>query len=134
MPLWTRDPRFATLLGRKENEDELDKLVGEWTIDFTAEELMANLQAAGIAAGVVETCEDLYHDPQLKHRHHFWELEHPEIGRHSYDSPAFKLSETPCELRMPAPCLGQHTEYVCTNILGISDEEFVELLGEGVFE
>jgi benzylsuccinate CoA-transferase BbsF subunit len=73
-------------------------------------------------------------DPQLGHRHHFWYLNHPEMGPCAYDGPPFKLSETPAELRMPAPCLGEHTEYVCTKILGMSDEEFVELLADGVFE
>ena len=95
---------------------------------------MRRMQDAGIAAGVVQSGKDLVEDPQLKHRHHFWYLNHPEMGSCAYDGPPFKLSETPAELRMPAPCLGEHTEYVCTQILGMSDEEFVELLAEGVFE
>jgi crotonobetainyl-CoA:carnitine CoA-transferase CaiB-like acyl-CoA transferase len=53
---------------------------------------------------------------------------------HHYDATPFTLSKTPCDLNMPGPCLGQHNEYVYTKILGMSDEEFVELLGEGVFE
>lgn len=133
-PPWTQDSRFATLTQRKRNEDKLDKLVGEWTLNFTPEEVMERLQAAGVPAGVVENCRDIYFDPQLEHRHHFWELTHPEIGPHTYDAPAFRLSRTPCQLHMPAPCLGQHTEWVCTKILGMSDEEFVELLNEGVFD
>jgi len=133
-PPWTQELKFATLAGRKEHEDELDELVGEWTRQFTTEQVMELMQTAGIAAGVVQTCEDLYHDPQLKHRHHFWPLEHPEIGQHSYELPAFRLSKTPAELRMPAPCLGQHNEYVYTKILGIPDQEFIELLNEGVFD
>lgn len=133
-PPWTQDLRFVTFLGRKENEDELDRLVAEWTINFSAEEAMTKLQAAGIAAGVVQNCQDIHGDLQLKHRYYFRELVHPEIGRHSYNSHAFKLSLTPCEIRMPAPCLGQHTEYVCTTILGMTDEEFVGLLTQGVLE
>jgi benzylsuccinate CoA-transferase BbsF subunit len=92
------------------------------------------MQAAGVAAGVVENGKDLIEDPQLGHRHHFWYLNHPEMGPCAYDGPPFKLSETPAELRLPAPCLGEHTEYVCTKILGMPDEEFVELLADGVFE
>jgi benzylsuccinate CoA-transferase BbsF subunit len=133
-PAWTEDPKFATLLARKENEDELDRLVENWTINFSPEEVMNKMQAAGVAAGVVQSGKDLIEDPQLKHRHHFWYLNHPEMGSCAYDGPPFKLSETPAELRMPAPCLGEHTEYVCTQILGMSDEEFIGLLAEGVFE
>lgn len=131
---WTKDPRFSTILRRVENEEELDRRVAGWTSSFTAEELMVMLQSAGVAAGIVETCEDFHNDPQIRHRHHLWELKHPEIGRHTYEGPGFTLSKTPCELRMPAPCLGQHNEYVCTKLLGMSDEEFIELLQEGVFE
>jgi len=133
-PKWTEEPKFATLLARKENEVELDKLVEEWTINSSAEEVMTRLQAAGIPAGVVENAEDLLNDPQLKHRHHFWILDHPEIGKHVHDGPSFRLSKTPAELRMSGPCLGQHNEYVYTQVLGMSDDEFVELLGAGVFE
>jgi benzylsuccinate CoA-transferase BbsF subunit len=133
-PEWTEDPKLASFSGRKENEDELDRLVGDWTCNFTAEEVMIRLQSFGVPAGVVETCEDVHHDPQLKHRHHFRRLEHPEIGKHTYDCSPFRLSRNPTDLQMPGPCLGEHNEHVFTKILGMSDEEFVQLLGEGVFD
>ena len=133
-PLWTRDERFATLLGRKEHELELDRLVEEWTINYTAEEVMTLMQKGGVAAGIVETNQDLLQDPQLRHRHHFWVLNHREMGPLSHMGQACQLSKTPAELKMAAPCLGEHNEYVCTKILGMSDEEFVELLQQGVFD
>ena len=133
-PPWTEAPEFSTFLSRKQNEDELDRLVAEWSINFTAEQVMAMMQAAGVHAGVVQTMEDIYNDPQLKHRGHFVEIEHPVIGKHYYDGTAFRLSKTPSKPRMPGPCFGEHNEYFCTKVLGISDDEFVELLGEGVFE
>jgi crotonobetainyl-CoA:carnitine CoA-transferase CaiB-like acyl-CoA transferase len=122
------------LLGRKENEDELDKLIAKWTLNFAPEEVMAKMQGVGVSAGVVQNMKDIHEDPQLEHRHYLWQLEHPEIGSHFYDGTPFKLSKTPCELKMPAPCLGQHNEYVYTKILGMSDEEFVGLLSQGVFD
>lgn len=133
-PEWAGDIKFSTVLGRKRNEKDLDRLIESWTSKLPPEEVMNRLQRAGVAAGVVQSGKDLLEDPQLKHRHHFWMLDHPEMGTCAYDGPPFKLSETPSELHMPAPCLGEHTEYVCTNILGMSDEEFVEFLAEGVFE
>ena len=133
-PAWTNDPKFSTLLARKENEEELDRLVEEWTINHSAEEVMSMMQAAGVAAGTVQTAEDLLeHDPQLKHRHFFWELEHPEIGKYRARRPPFMLSKSPCELRR-APLLGEHNEYVLKEILGMSDEEIAELVIEGVIE
>lgn len=133
-PTWTKNPKLATLQGRKENESYLNSLISGWTKNFTAEELMVTLQSAGVAAGVVQTCEDLYNDPQLKFRQHFQELEHPEIGKHYYESPSFKLSKTPSELSMPGPCLGQHNEFICTQILGMSDQEFAAFFAEGAFD
>ena len=95
---------------------------------------MEKLQAAGVPAGVVKNAADMPDDPQLAYRHYFWELEHPEIGMHHYEGTGFTLSKTPAEITMPSPLLGQHTEYVCREILGMSDDEFIDLLSQGVFE
>jgi len=133
-PEWVRRPEFATLLQRKKNEDELEQRLAQWTIDYTAEEIMYKLQEVGVPAGVVEKAEDVQNDPQLAHRHYYWELDHPEIGKHHYEGPPFRLSGAPPELNKPAPCLGQDTEYVCTDILGFSDGLFSELSADGVFE
>ena len=83
---------------------------------------------------MVETAEDeLDYDPQLKYRHFFWELEHPE-GRGKYRAAAgahFLLSKTAFELRR-GPLLGEHNDYVFKEGLGISDKEITELVNEGV--
>lgn len=133
-PGWLENPKFSTLCDRKENEDELDRLVAAWTVDFTAEELMQKLQNAGISAGVAQNCRDLLEDPQLKHYNFYWAVEHPVLGKHRYDSQAFRLSRTPRKLRFPAPRIGEHNEHICTRILGMSDEEFVGLVSKGVLE
>jgi crotonobetainyl-CoA:carnitine CoA-transferase CaiB-like acyl-CoA transferase len=132
-PAWTRDPRFATLLGRKEHELELDRLVEEWTINHTPEEVMSRLQSAGVAAGVVQDEEDIMdRDPHLRYRGYCPDAEHPIMGRFRQNGFPPRLSLTPARARR-APCLGEHTEYVCTNFLGMADEEFLDLLQSGVF-
>ncbi len=133
-PGWAADDKFSTFLGRKQDEDKLDREIAAWTSNFEAQDLMEKLQSASVPAGVVQTAEDIFNDPQLRHRRYFWELEHPDIGLHSYDTAPFKLSKTPRELKMPAPIMGQHTEYVCTRLLGLPDKDFIQLLTEGVFE
>jgi benzylsuccinate CoA-transferase BbsF subunit len=132
LPGWSGESRFLSFSGRKQNEDELDRLIGEWTQAHTPEQVMSLLQNAGVAAGVVESGEDLLRDPQLKHRQHYRVLEHPEIGPHSYNAPAYRLSKTPCELERPAPCLGGHNEYVYKEILGFSGQEIQDMLEAGV--
>jgi benzylsuccinate CoA-transferase BbsF subunit len=133
-PTLAKDSRFRTVLDRKRNEVILDKLIGEWTNKLTAYEIMITLQKVGVPAGIVQNTEELHSDPQLVHRQHFVPLNHPELGGYTGYLPAFRLSETPPEIKMPAPCMGEHNHYVYTEILGISDEEFVQLLSEGVFE
>lgn len=134
-PEWEKDCRFATLSARKDNEDELNKLVEEWTSNCDAQEVMTLLQGAGVPAGVVKTAgEGVFNDPQLKHRNAFWMLPHPEIGDYPVLGQPSYLSETPPQGWRPTPCLGQDTEMVCREILGMSDEEFVKLLAEGVLE
>jgi benzylsuccinate CoA-transferase BbsF subunit len=128
------DPRFDTLANRKKNEAELDRLIGEWTIQFTAEEVMTRLQDAGISAGVVKNTADIYEDPQLKQRNLFWKMDHAEMGSFTHLGESFMLSATPAQPYSPSPLLGEHTEQICTELLGMPDEEFIGLMQEGVFE
>jgi benzylsuccinate CoA-transferase BbsF subunit len=130
---WAQDRRFRTLTDRQANEDELDRLVGEWTVQRTREEVMEKLQAAGVAAGIVSTLGDLFDDPQLRHRRVWRTLPHEELGSYAYEAPPFTLSETNAEL-YPSPLLGEHNRQVYGEILGMSDAEIEELTKQGVIE
>lgn len=132
-PEWVKDSRFLTPSARKENEDELDKLIEAWTINQPAEQVMLKLQQARVAAGVIQDGRDLLQDPQLKHRQRYVKLDHPEIGIHSYEALSCRLSKTPAEIRR-SPLFAEHNEYIYTKVLGLSDEEFIELLQAGVLE
>jgi len=131
-PAWTEDPRFATLSARKVNEDELDRLVEEWTIQHTAPEVMHMMQENGVPAGAVQNNEDLFNDPQLRDRRSHERLNHPEIGAMLHQRPAYRLSRTPCRLVSSGPMLGEHNEYVYKEVLGYSDDEIADMLIEGV--
>jgi benzylsuccinate CoA-transferase BbsF subunit len=133
-PPWSEEPRFSSLSRRKENEDELDTLVSGWTKKFAAKEVMTTLQAQGIAAGSVQSPKDLVEDPQLQARNSFWELEHPEIGPFLHLGELFRLHQTPASGEMPSPCLGEHLDHVCREMLNIPEDEFTSLLLDGVFE
>ncbi|MFC1872065.1 CaiB/BaiF CoA transferase family protein [Chloroflexota bacterium] len=125
-------PGFATIIERKRNEPEIDRIVGEWTVNLSPEDVTNRMQAAGVPAGVVQNGQDLLADPQLARS--LWLLNHNEIGPVHHLGQAFTLSRSQTEECRPAPCLGQDTEYVCTSILGMNDQEFMELLGNGLFE
>lgn len=126
------DQRFGTLQGRKEYEDELEQILAQWTSGHRVEELESLLQSAGIAAHGVSTCGELLEDPHLVHRGYFKKLTgHPIIGTQSYESPPYRLSKVTTDM-FRAPCLGEHNEYVFTELLGLSDDEIADLLIERV--
>lgn len=129
-PEWTL--RFNTFLSRKRNEDELDKLIAQWTIQHTPEEVMSLMQANGVEAGVVQNSGDLFNDPQLKHREHYVSLNHSVIGRHAYPNEAIKFSKTPPVFWKAGPCIGEDNEYVYKETLGFTDDEISDLMAEGV--
>ena len=111
------DPRFKTIPARKEHEDEVDKEVGNWTLGLTPEEVFKKLQDNGVKAGIVQTLEDLFADPQLKHRSFWVPVDHPEIGRCHAEGPPFILSKTPFKIDRPAPMIGEHNEVVFKKFL-----------------
>ncbi|MGD9891134.1 MAG: CaiB/BaiF CoA transferase family protein [Dehalococcoidia bacterium] len=131
---WATDPALMGHDRRRKRATEIETVIAEWTGSRSPREAMAELQAVGVPAGAVQTCEELFSDPQLDHRGHWWTLDHAVIGPHAYDAPVWKLSRTPAEGRRPGPALGQHTDEVCRDVLGLSDEEIADLTADGVFE
>jgi crotonobetainyl-CoA:carnitine CoA-transferase CaiB-like acyl-CoA transferase len=122
------------MAGRVENSDALDECVNGWTADHTPEQVMTMMQAAGVAAGVVATAEDSEKDPQLAAYDFFHEMEHPYLGKQKFfHPPGFTLSATPAELHLPVR-LGEHTGYICKDILGIPAADFDRMEREGVFD
>ncbi len=128
------DPRYAETAQRLAAQDELEALIGAWTAPRAVGDVERALQAAGVPAHRVSTMQDVQEDPQLAQRGHWWPSEHPVIGKVSYESPAWRLSETPPPHPTHAPLLGQDNEYVYRELLGYSEEEFTELLIEGVVQ
>jgi crotonobetainyl-CoA:carnitine CoA-transferase CaiB-like acyl-CoA transferase len=131
-PAWAEDVRLSTLAGRKAEEDEVEAGIAAWTRGFERDDLFRRLQAAGLDAGIVETCADLHEDPQLRYRGHFVPLRHEVIGEHTVERLGYELSDTPARIERPGPRIGEHGELVWREILGLSDEEVRELERDGV--
>ena len=72
-------------------------------------------------------------DPQLKHRQHWIELNHPEMGQTIYNAPPIRLSRTNFNMEKSAPLLGEHTDEVCKGLLGLSEDEIKVLREQGIF-
>ncbi len=133
-PPWSLDPKFATAPERRHHEAELNPLVEAWTMQYAATEVMTTLQAVGVAAGVIRSPEDLLEDPQLAATGYFKVLDHQEMGPFSHPRPAYRLLGTPADLRTASPGLGEHNEYVCRDLLGMTEKDFDELLLAELFQ
>jgi benzylsuccinate CoA-transferase BbsF subunit len=132
-PDWAKHKRFATILGRKQHEAEIDTHVAEWTVERDREEVVAVLRQNGLRAAAVSSMADLLADPQLQL--YAWRpVEHPVLGKVHVQAPPFLLRDTPPEVRRPAPLLGEHTRQVLTELLGLDDTEVDALAQEGVLD
>ena len=133
-PDWAKNKKYATAAGRVKHSDELDRLVETWTVNYPPEAVQAILQSAGVGAGRVASARDLDEDPQLNYYNFYRELDHPYMGRLRYYHPAgIKLSAAPVAMQRPV-LLGEHTEYICREILGLPRGEIDRLRQKGVFE
>ena len=131
-PAWCSDERFATPPARQRNLAELDRLAGEWTAQHTASEVMDILQAAGVAAAPIQDVEDQLRNPHFAARGLFVSLDEPEMGPVLTEYPPVRMSETPAQIRAHAPLLGEHTEQVLRDVLGLDEREIAQLTEEGV--
>ena len=126
------DPRFATAGQRRENHDELDRIIPEWTIGQEAYEVTQKLQNAGVPSGPVLRGPDLLADPHYKDRDTFVTVDHPQVGPKQYPGIPWKMSVTPGQVRWPSPTLGQHNGEVYGELLGMTGQEIGQLEQAGV--
>ncbi len=133
-PAWATDPALATTAGRLAHVDEVERHLADWTRDQPARAVAERLQAAGLDAAPVEDFADLHEDPQLAHRRHFRPVAHAVLGRHPVETHAIRFSAMAAEISAPAPRLGEHTERVLREVLGMPSEEYARLRDAAVFD
>jgi crotonobetainyl-CoA:carnitine CoA-transferase CaiB-like acyl-CoA transferase len=134
---WLADARFATLEDRARNQDALELLISGRTAEWERYELMAALQAAGVAAGVCQTAQDRCDvDPQLAHLGWTVELEQSEIGKWPVKEFPVDFSETPPYIGGPldrhGPSYGEDNDYVLGRLLGLPESAIESLRADGV--
>jgi len=131
-PELAEDERFSTAESRLRHQEELDRIIGEWSRDEDDYELMHELQEAGVAATPSLSTEALFEDPHLAARGTFLQVDHPLLEKDWVLSPPWRLSATPARIRRHAPSLGEHTERIFGELLGMSPEEIEALKKEQV--
>jgi benzylsuccinate CoA-transferase BbsF subunit len=125
---------FDSLAARQAAKQEIEDDIRAWALPQDPFDLADCLARAGVPAAVVQRPSDLYHDPQLAHRGFFVTLDHAVMGPTPYDGLATRFSATPGRLRSAAPAVGQHTEYVLRELLGLGDEEIAAAAAAGALE
>ena len=121
------DPRFATNPQRVINREALVPMLVERMKAGARDTWLAELEAAGVPAGPINTLEQVYQDPQVQARAMRLELPHPTAGVAPIAASPLKLSGSPVRYERPAPTLGQHTRQVLSERLGLSDAQIEAL-------
>jgi crotonobetainyl-CoA:carnitine CoA-transferase CaiB-like acyl-CoA transferase len=131
-PAWAIDPALASLEGRLARREALEAELSRWTSGSSATELMEKLQSAGLEAARVQGYRELLEDRQLAHRGHFRKIRHARLGEMQFEHSGIVLPESPRTLDRPAPDLGEHTERVLPELLGLGPEEIARLKSQDV--
>jgi crotonobetainyl-CoA:carnitine CoA-transferase CaiB-like acyl-CoA transferase len=125
------DPRYSTNAARVANRQSLIDALQAVFLTKPYEEWEAILMAGGVPVGAINTMDRVMDHPQVVARGALVECDHPIAGKVRVVGPPARLSETPADVRMPAPLLGQHTDEVLRERLALDDREIARLRGIG---
>ncbi|MBL8552166.1 MAG: CoA transferase [Hyphomonadaceae bacterium] len=116
-----------------EPNEACEARIAAWTAPQDGHTLMTSLQATGIAAGMVQDAsETVDEDPQLRARGFLTPLEHALLGAFAHQSTPITFSRSQRRMRS-APRLGEHTEAICREVIGLSQDEIAELRAADLF-
>lgn len=128
------DPEFRGVRGRLRNSDAVNGYVQEWVGQRSIAAVIEHLgpSGAGIPCAPVHTPEQLLTHPQLLAREMILRFPHATLGEVVIPGVVPKLSDTPGSVRHPGPTLGQHTDEVYRDLLGLSADDIARLKAEQV--
>ena len=133
-PELATDSRFVDHVARGRNQDELDKIIGDWAVQRQPDDIIETLSAAGVISGPINTVAEVVRDPQLRARGMLVDHYDERIGRNVLGPGVIPvLSETPGGVRNAGPARpGQHNAEVYGELLGLSTDQIADLETEGV--
>ncbi|MDA1076652.1 MAG: CaiB/BaiF CoA-transferase family protein [Proteobacteria bacterium] len=131
-PEYATDVRFADHLARGENQALLDDLIGQWSAQLNAEELLETLETHGVPAGRIFRAPEMLADPQFIARKSIVDVSHRQFKNLKMQNVVPRLSENPGAVRWAGPELGEHNDEVYGDLLGLSVAQRAELRAQGI--
>ena len=125
------DERYQTARSRWKHSAEIDAIIEAWTRTKTKHEAMQLLGSAGVPTGACLDTVELMRDPHLRERGMMVDVDHPTLGTFPMPASVVQMADSPVEVR-PAPLLGQHTEEVLQDILGLDASAVTDLRRRGI--
>ncbi|QKW13521.1 CoA transferase [Verrucosispora sp. NA02020] len=132
MPELSTDARFATHAARGHHQGELDAIIAEWSGRHDTEHLMAVMIKHDVPVGRVYRAPEMLDDEHFAAREAIVRVDHPEFGEFPMQNVVPRLSRTPGRVKWTGPRLGEHTDQVLTDIVGLAKAEINELRASGV--
>lgn len=117
------DPRYASNKARVQNRATLIPALNRLTVQRTTSEWVSALEAVGVPCGPINTLEDVFADPQVEARGLRVDMQHPLVGKVPQVASPMRLSATPVEYRKAPPLVGEDTDAVLAQLLGLSATE-----------
>ena len=133
-PELATDERFSNHVARGRNQDELDKIIGDWAAQRQPDEIISTLSDAGVIAGPINTVAEVVNDPQLQARGMIADHWDERVQRNIKGPGVVPvLSESPGTIRNAGSARpGQHNDEIYTGLLGHTADELQTLHDEGV--
>jgi benzylsuccinate CoA-transferase BbsF subunit len=131
-PIWCSDDKFDDALNRIKHQQELDKLISDWTRQHTDYEVMEILQFSGVASVPCMDIEDRYCDPHFMDREVYISTSDPQLGTFFMPNIPWKMDFSSLRVERPAPKVGEHNYYVLRDILGMEKDQIDKMVEEKV--
>lgn len=126
------DPRYSTHIKRVENYAQINGIVADWIKARSVEQVLASFEANNVPHSLIYKPSDILADPHYQARGSIASIEHPKLGTLKVPSVHPRFSASPAPEIQAAPDLGEHTQAVLSDLLGMSHGEIDKLRAAGV--